>query len=191
MSGRDAVPDLAALVERRLIEAAQRGQRNLPLVAAPGCDAHPADLAELIAGNVDLARISALARAFMALRWDRWQSTQSEATPRGAWPDEAWMALRLACLPWRLDDNRTIPADETIVRRLIAHSADIEMRNGYGGTALESCQWGSLNFRDEDGHYAACAEVLLQAGANLSYPNFGSEAVQAVLQRHHARKPGT
>ena len=128
ISGRDPVADLSALVERRLIEAAQSGQRNLPLVAASGCGAHPADLAEFIAGNVDLTRVSALARAFMAVRWDRWQSTQSEVTPRGAWPDEAWMALRLACLPWKLDDNRTIPVDDSIVRRLIA---------GDGATAVE------------------------------------------------------
>jgi CRISPR-associated protein Csx17 len=64
----------------------------------------------------------------MAVRWDRWQSTQSEATPRGAWPDEVWMALRLACLPWKLDNNREIPVDEAIVRRLIA---------GDGATAVE------------------------------------------------------
>ena len=30
------------------------------------------------------------------------------------------MALRLACLPWKLDDNRNIRVDESIVRRLIA-----------------------------------------------------------------------
>ena len=94
------------------------------IISADGLDQYKQvldpDLAELIAGNVDLARISALARAFMAVRWDRWQSIQSEATPRGAWPDEAWMALRLACLPWELDDNRTIPVDDAIVRRLIA-----------------------------------------------------------------------
>ena len=38
------------------------------------------------------------------------------------------MALRLACLPWKLDDNRTIPVDDSIVRRLIA---------GDGATAVE------------------------------------------------------
>jgi hypothetical protein len=32
------------------------------------------------------------------------------------------------------------------VRLLIRHGADVEIRNAYGGTALESCQWGSLNF---------------------------------------------
>ncbi|MGI8782459.1 MAG: ankyrin repeat domain-containing protein [Acidobacteriota bacterium] len=74
-----------------------------------------------------------------------------------------------------------------IVRVLIEHGADLDIRNAYGGTALESCQWGSLNFCDRKGDYPACAETLLQAGAKLTYPNFGSEAVQAVLRRHTAR----
>lgn len=73
-----------------------------------------------------------------------------------------------------------------VVRVLIDHHADLEIRNDYGGTALESCQWGSLNFRARNGDYPACAEVLLQGGARLSYPHFGSAAVQAVLQRYLA-----
>lgn len=118
--GRDAVADFAAIVERRLIEAAQRGQRRLPLVAARTCEAHPVDLGAVIAGDVDLGRVSALARAFMAVRWERWRPEISAAPPTGLWPDEAWTALRLACLAWPLDANRTIPADEAIIRRLLA-----------------------------------------------------------------------
>ena len=70
------------------------------------------------------------------------------------------------------------------VRLLIARGADLEIRNDYGGTALEGCQWGSLNFRDPKGDYPACADALLQAGAKLAYPGFGSDAVQAVLRRY-------
>jgi hypothetical protein len=70
------------------------------------------------------------------------------------------------------------------VRLLIARGADLEIRNNYGGTALEGCQWGSLNFRDPTGDYSACAEALVRAGAKLSYPGFGSDAVQAVLRRY-------
>ncbi len=120
IGGRDAIADCAAVVERRLIEAAQRGQRRLPLVAARWCEAHPADLGALIAGGVDMGRVSALARAFMAVRWERWRPATPPAVPAGAWPDEAWIALRLACLPWPLDDNRTIPADDALIRRLIS-----------------------------------------------------------------------
>ncbi len=129
MTGRDAVSDLAALVERRLIEATQRGERSLRLVAARGCGAHPADLAQLIAGDVDLARVSALARALMAVRWERWRSPPRERIPRGGWPDESWMALRLTHLPWPLSGDRSIGSDESIVRRL---------RAGDGAAAVET-----------------------------------------------------
>jgi hypothetical protein len=70
------------------------------------------------------------------------------------------------------------------VRLLIARHANLEIRNNYGGTALEGCQWGSLNFRDPTGDYPACAEALVQAGAKLAYPGFGSDAVQSVLRRY-------
>ncbi len=120
MGGRDPISDFAAVVERRLLEAGQRGQRILPLVAARGCGAHPSDLGAVVAGQVDLNRVSALARAFMAVRWDRWASTPTMRAPDGAWPDEAWLALRLACLAWPLHDGRRIPADGAIVRRLQA-----------------------------------------------------------------------
>jgi hypothetical protein len=73
-----------------------------------------------------------------------------------------------------------------VVRTLIAHGADLEIRNDYGGTALGSCQWGSLNFRHRNGDYPACAEALLQGGARLSSTDFGSEAVQVVLRQHAA-----
>jgi CRISPR-associated protein Csx17 len=118
IGGRDAITDFTAVVERRMIEAAQRGRRCLPLVPAHGCGAHPADLGAFIAGNVDTNRVSVLARAFMAVRWDRWSTEASSEAPEGAWPDEAWIALRLACLPWPLDKDRNIPADEAIARRL-------------------------------------------------------------------------
>jgi Ankyrin repeats (many copies)/Ankyrin repeat len=74
-----------------------------------------------------------------------------------------------------------------IVRVLMAHGADVEIRNDYGGTALGSCQWGSLNFCNRLGDYPACAETLLEGGAKLLEPNFGSDDVQAVLRRYAAR----
>ena len=73
-----------------------------------------------------------------------------------------------------------------IVRVLIEHGADLEIQSDYGGNALQSCQWGSLNFRDAKGDYPACAEALLQGGARLTYPDFGSEGVRDVLRRHRA-----
>ncbi len=132
MTGRDPITDCCALVERRMIEAAVKGRRTLPLVAARGCDAHPADLALLIAGSVDLTRTLELARALMAVRWDRWQPTGLPRAPDLRWPEEAWMALRLSCLPEPLDQSLAIPADGTMVRRLLAgggaSAVDIALR---------------------------------------------------------------
>ncbi len=128
IGGRDALADFTAVVERRIIEATKHGQRRLPLVAARGCEAHPIDLGAVIAGEVDLSRVSALARAFMAVRWERWMPPRSSGPHTGAWPAEAWVALRLACLPWSLDENRSIPADEAIIRRL---------QSGDGATAVD------------------------------------------------------
>jgi len=133
IGGRDAIAECGALVERRLLEAAQRGHRSLPLVAARGCEASPSDLAELIAGRVDLARVSALARALMAVRWDRWQRPRHrERVAQVSWPDEAWTALRLSCLPWPIAENHTVFPDEAMVRRLMAgdgvSAVDIALR---------------------------------------------------------------
>jgi len=124
IAGRDAVADCVALVERRLIEGAQSGHRRLALVAAKGCAAGPADLAQLVAGKVDLVRLSGLARALMAVRWDQWRAP-SEHVPESRLPspDQAWMVLRLAALPWPINENRSIPVDPAIVRRLISGDA--------------------------------------------------------------------
>jgi len=73
-----------------------------------------------------------------------------------------------------------------IVRVLIEHGADLEIQSDYGGNALQSCQWGSLNFRDAKGDYPACAEALVQAGASVAHPDFGSDGVREVLRRHSA-----
>lgn len=74
-----------------------------------------------------------------------------------------------------------------MVRVLTAHGANLEIRNDYGGTALGSCQWGSLNFCNRHGDYPACAEALLEGGAKIRDPHFGSEDVQAILRRYAAR----
>lgn len=121
VSGRDPLADCAAIVERRLIEAAMKGQRYLPLVAARGCGARFGDLAEFLSGSLDVGKIFDLARAFMAIRWDRLSPAHRPAnTSSNDQPEEAWLALRLACLPWPLEDGRNIPAEPAVIRRLMA-----------------------------------------------------------------------
>lgn len=123
--GRDPEGDLLALGMRRLVEAGRGAERRVPVEAARGCGARLADLAALVAGEVDLGRSLQLARGLMALDWGAWRGRPRPASPLavGAVPDDAWMCLRLALLPWPLDDARRIPADPAIVRRLAAGDA--------------------------------------------------------------------
>ncbi|MCA9088027.1 MAG: type I-U CRISPR-associated protein Csx17 [Planctomycetaceae bacterium] len=135
MTGRDPVADCAAVAQRRLIEAEHTGQRHLPLKAAFRCDARLEDLARLINGDVDLDRTIVLARAFMALDWSRWNPDQHlPEMPKQDYfshPDEAWLAIRLACLPkWKASadpDSLSIPCEPAMVSRLLA---------GDGGAAV-------------------------------------------------------
>ena len=128
-TGRDPLRDLAAIVERRLIESAQKGQRRSRLVAASGCEARLNDLAQFLRGELDLNRLFGLARAFMAIRWDRWSKAfqpkvnQKNHHPEECYLEECWLALRLCCLPWEITENLDIPADERIVRLLLAGDA--------------------------------------------------------------------
>lgn len=130
LNGRNGQDDAIALVERRLIEAGQRGERRLPLLAAYRASAAPADLAALVAGQVDLDRTMALARALMAIDGRAWAEKPSPAqiAPAGDLPDDAWLAIRLAMLPWALPNGKKIGADPAIFRRLAS---------GDGQTAVE------------------------------------------------------
>ncbi|MGF1643461.1 MAG: type I-U CRISPR-associated protein Csx17 [Thiotrichales bacterium] len=133
MHARSGVADAIALVERRMIEAAQRGERRLPLVAARGASAAAVDLSAWLAGEVDTDRTLALARALMALDGKAWARqtraphdpvrsvNQSPTSP--SFPDDAWLLIRLALIPWPLSDGRRIGADPAIFRRLVSGDA--------------------------------------------------------------------
>ncbi|HZZ42842.1 MAG TPA: type I-U CRISPR-associated protein Csx17 [Tepidisphaeraceae bacterium] len=125
VSARDPVRDLAAIVERRMIEAEQSGRRRLGLVAASGCGARLDDLAQLLDGHVDLDRTFRLARAFMAIDWRKWHRRNAPpATPfnpkRDPRPDDAWLAIRLAAMPFAINKGIDIPADPRVIRLLMA-----------------------------------------------------------------------
>jgi CRISPR-associated protein Csx17 len=120
MQGRRGIDDAIAMVERRLIEGAKRGERRLPLQAAARAAAHPGDLGALIAGTVDMDRTLALGRALMALNRELWsrQFISLGRPQHTEWPDDAWLAVRLSMLPWPLPDGRRIGVDPAILRRL-------------------------------------------------------------------------
>ncbi|REE88995.1 ankyrin repeat protein [Paenibacillus taihuensis] len=123
------------------------------------------------------------------------QSTIADA----AWNHNA-AAVRLLLEAGIGADVRRSPADFTalhsaavhgnaeLVRLLLAHGASTELKHGHGGAALGTCMWGSVHFRDPEGDYAAAAELLLQAGAQIPGQLNGSEGVNAVISRYQSER---
>jgi CRISPR-associated protein Csx17 len=122
MNGRDPLSDLVALIERRLVEASQRGSRTLPLVARYGAGARLDDLSHFLAGEVDVERVVALGRALMALDWEHVRLPRVRVNSHVDRPDEAWDALRLCALPFALRE-RTIAIEPAMFRRLASGDA--------------------------------------------------------------------
>lgn len=118
MGGQDLLADACAVVDRRLIDASRKGQRHLPLIAAAGCAAQPADLRRFVTGHTDDARLLGLGLAAMAIDWPRWDRTLAPCVMTGPAPDDAWWVLRLATLPWSIRDGQVVPVDPAIPRRL-------------------------------------------------------------------------
>jgi CRISPR-associated protein Csx17 len=120
-SNRGALTDLSAVVLRRLIEAGMKGKRRSQIIAAKGCSARLDDLAEFLEGSINLDKLMNLARAFMAIKWNKWSPNLYPNAPfKNVQPSEAWLAIRLGCLPWPLAPGKDIPADLRIARLLIA-----------------------------------------------------------------------
>lgn len=117
-TNRDPCLDLIAMLERRHLESQQADQRHPQLLSPEG--ARMSDLDEWVAGKVDAQRCIELARAFMAVDWGVWKSSEYRLSPTrsGNSPDDAWAVLRLCCLPFALDSNLDIPLDPEILRRL-------------------------------------------------------------------------
>ena len=122
VSGRDPLADCAAVVQRRLIESAAKGERRCRLVTPFGCSARLSDLALLLEGHVDLQVTFELARALMAIKWDKWDFKQVSFSPpsKDISIPEAWLAMRLACLPWKLPNGLSIPAESSMLSRLVS-----------------------------------------------------------------------
>ena len=122
VSGRDLLADCAAIVQRRLIESAAKGERRCRLVSPFGCSARLSDLALLLNGHVDLQQTFEMARALMAVKWDRWNYKMVSFSPPSKETSipEAWLAMRLACLPWKLPNGISIPAESSMIARLVS-----------------------------------------------------------------------
>lgn len=124
MRGRDGIEDAIAIVSRRIIEASQSGERRLALDGEHAF-ASPSDLSAFLDGDVDADRILHLARALMAIYRRGWHpsAAAAAASPDTGNPDDVWIAIRLAALPWPLGDRRLIGIDPAMVRRLAAGDA--------------------------------------------------------------------
>jgi len=182
VSGRDSLRDLAAIVERRLIEAAQQGQRRSRLVAATGCGARFDDLAQFLSGAVDLDRLFGLARAFMAIRWDKWnRDVLPHSRPTDEMPEECWLAVRLCCLPFAIDDVHDIPADERIVRLLIS---------GDASRAIEIARQRLRSVGIRPPMYAGTTdpETARRWAAALAFPIHRRTAQRAMIQLDPSKK---
>ncbi|MGJ5819869.1 type I-G CRISPR-associated protein Cas8g1/Csx17 [Paludibaculum fermentans] len=119
--GFDPLVDCSSLVKRRIIEAATQGSRHLAIVSPVGYAARLPDLALLLRGEVDLNVVVSLARAFMALSWDRIGEISTPPNISSAdRPLESWLALRLSCLPWPLYSVVDIPTEPGLLYRLLA-----------------------------------------------------------------------
>ncbi|WP_373507753.1 type I-U CRISPR-associated protein Csx17 [Thiocapsa sp.] len=182
IQGRIGLEDAVALVERRLIEATQHGQRRLPLRAAHRAAALSPDLAALCNRAIDLDRTMALARALMALNPSMWQhepvalSRPASDSINDNIPDDAWLVLRLALLPEPLrvsggTSKIEIRTDPAIFRRLA---------NGDAATALQL----ALRRLDSVGIRAAVRSTSLPAAtarrwaAALAFPISPSTATR-------------
>ncbi|MBZ0154328.1 MAG: type I-U CRISPR-associated protein Csx17 [Planctomycetes bacterium] len=125
--GRDAVSDLVAIAERRLLESTNIGRR-VRLTSPLRFCAQLADLARFVAGELDLDLLLGLARALMAVEWDRTGSAYqipggNRTTLRADLPPPGWRAIRLTMLPFDLETGVSIPTEPTTLRRLAAGDA--------------------------------------------------------------------
>jgi len=173
-SGRD---DAIALVSRRLVEGAQHGKRALPLFAAPQAGSRSADLSALIAGEVDLDQVMALARALMALNcrdWYRNPPVLSRSPPREL-ADDAWLVLRLALLPFPLPigpkNGIAIYADPAIFRRLASGDAA-------GALALALRRLRAAGIRSAVRATALSPDTARNWAAALAFPIYPSAATR-------------
>jgi ankyrin repeat protein len=125
----------------------------------------------------------------------------------------AWAARRedLALVVRLLDAGADIDAGEDMpplhnacyagrraaVQLLLARGADLHRKNAYGGDALQSALYGSIDCCDPEGgpgsltpeeithgDFAGIVQVLLEAGAQPPSRVSGSEAVREALRRH-------
>ncbi|MBN1210264.1 MAG: type I-U CRISPR-associated protein Csx17 [Myxococcaceae bacterium] len=118
--GRELSADLAAIVQRRVMEAARVGTHAFPLAGRPY--ARLADVRAFLLGQTDDGRLSGLVRGLMALDWEEAPTPRPATEPAPPLP-APYALMRLAHLP-DIPPLRTFPVaprlDSSLVRLLLA-----------------------------------------------------------------------
>ncbi len=118
--GRELAEDLAAIVQRRVMEAARVGTHAFPLTGRPY--ANLSDVYAFLLGHTDDGRLSGLVRGLMALDWKQASAPTLSREPAPPLP-VPYALLRLAHLPAipQLRDFPVAPRlDPSLVRLLLA-----------------------------------------------------------------------
>ncbi|MBC8065960.1 MAG: hypothetical protein H7Y17_14095 [Chlorobia bacterium] len=72
--------------------------------------------------------------------------------------------------------------DLDALKIILPYGPNLELKNGYGGTALSTTCYGSLHgWYTKTGDYAECVQMLIEAGSVVTESMSGSEAVNSVL----------
>jgi CRISPR-associated protein Csx17 len=131
MGGRSGMDDAIAVVLRRIQYAEKTSDDGFSLVPERGASAAPSDLALLLAGRVNFDLTVKLARALMALNRRQWRVNPRplDTCPDDAYPDDAWLTIRLSLSGFPLPpEDRRVPLDPAIPRRLQSGDAASAVR---------------------------------------------------------------
>lgn len=188
ITGRDPLSDLIALVERRFVEASQRGSRTLPLVAQYGAGARLDDLARFLAGEVDVERTLALGRALMALDWKHVRLPRVRVDSRGDRPDEAWAALRLCALSFAVRDL-SIATEPAMFRRLASGDAAGRSSSRCADSARRGFVLPSLLQSLTQRRRAVGPQHLLSRSHLPSPPRWPTISITPLPRRPHDHRP--
>jgi len=166
--GTEASRDFIALVRRRMVEGVNGSMSRLPLQGMPGQEAHPADIRDFLSLDLDMEKLGALTRIFMAL--DRGSGIPElqvdRQGDRSGHPPPLYGLFRLLHLPWALRRGET----ETFIR------CDPAVFSSLAGGDLSTAGAAALRRLTASGlrpvlrHVAGGAAFSRRLAASLAFP---------------------
>jgi CRISPR-associated protein Csx17 len=161
--GRTLAADLAAIVQRRVMEASRLSTHAFPLAGRPY--AHLEDVRAFLLGRTDDARLAGLARGLMALDWEKAPKPEPSREPPPPLP-VPYALLRLAHLPdiFPLRDFPVAPRlDPSLARLLLAGRLDAAVR-------VALARLSSAGLRPRLRFAFGSRELALRIAASLAIP---------------------